>query len=275
MLGVRLVSVLFFTLPAVAGLTAHATPVEAESKDCRAKPGTSAPPGSNWHYRVDRVSQRRCWFLSSDDPRVHTPVGRTNSLGHRESGGTTVADIKQQSVADREAGAEEDPRLESVALDQTDQELAAPVSDASTPQALAPHKVLTMHAQPRAGKQNVGPGTDFDLILLSGALATTLLIAGGAFQAVGQIQRLLCNRAKTNGYYGPFSTPSDPAWLPLKDGGGTASRDAIAETLIYVPGAGATTVPQSREDNLAGLGLDGAANLHRDRSNRLLLSLLR
>src|ERR1700689_2701349 len=116
MLGVRLVLVLIFTLPAVAGLTAHATPFEAESKDCRAKPATSAPPGSNWHYRVDRVSQHRCWFLSSDDPKVHTSLGRTNSLGHRESSGTTAADIKQQSVADREAGAEDAPRLESVAL---------------------------------------------------------------------------------------------------------------------------------------------------------------
>jgi hypothetical protein len=156
-----------------------------------------------------------------------------------------------------------------------DQELAEPVSDASTPQAVAPHKVLTMHAQPRAGKQSAGPGTDFDLILLSGALATTLLIAGGAFQAVGQIQRLLCNRAKTKGYYGPFSTPRDVARLPLNDAGGTASWEAKAETLIYVSSAEPTTVPQSREDNLAGLDLDGAANLHRDRSNKLLLSLLR
>jgi hypothetical protein len=268
MLGVRLVSVLFLTLPTVAVLTVHATPVKAESKDCRGKPGASAPPGSNWHYRVDRVSQRRCWFLSSDDPRVHAAAGRTNSLANREPSGSTAGAVKQQPVADRDEGTD-DPRLESVAFlrDQTDQELATPASDASPPQAVPPHKVFTMsHASTRAGKQSAGPETDFNLILLSGALATTLLIAGGAFKAVGQIQRLLCNRAKTNGYYGH---------LPLNGVGGTASPDALAETLIYVSGAGATTVPRSREDNLASLDLDGAANLHRDRSNKLLHSLLR
>jgi hypothetical protein len=276
MLGVRLVSVLFITLPTVAVLTVHATPVEAESKDCRAKPGTSAPPGSNWHYRVDRVGQRRCWFLSSDDPRVHTLVGRTNSLAHREPSGTTAADIKQQSVADREAGAEEDPRSVSVALlhDQMDQELAEPVSDASTPQALAPHKVLTTHAQPRAAKQSVGPGTDLDLIFLFGALATTLLIAGGAFQAVGQIQRILFNRNKIKEYCAPFPPQGDVAQVPLNDTSRKSYSDAMAETLIFVSGAGPTTVPQSREDNLTGLDL-GAPNLHRARSSRLLLSLLR
>jgi len=274
MLGLRLFSVVFFLVPTVAVLTAQATPFEAGSEDCRAKPGPSAPPGSNWHYRVDRVSQRRCWFLSSNDPRVHTRPA--NSLSSRELSDTTAADSKQQSVVDREAAAEDAPRLEALALlrDQTDQEFAASASDASASQALAPHKVLTVsHAQPRAGRQSGGPGTDIDLIFLAGALATTLLIAGGAFQAVGQIQRILFNRNKIKEYCALFQ--GDVAQVPLNYAGGRAFWDATADTLIYVPGAGPTTVPQSREDNLAGLDLDGAPNLHIDRSHKLLLSLLR
>jgi hypothetical protein len=35
--------------------------------DCLAAPNSHAPQGSHWHYRTDRVKQRKCWYLRSQD----------------------------------------------------------------------------------------------------------------------------------------------------------------------------------------------------------------
>jgi hypothetical protein len=40
----------------------------AEPNGCRTKPGSSAPPGTHWLYRVNPLDNQRCWFLS--DKRV-------------------------------------------------------------------------------------------------------------------------------------------------------------------------------------------------------------
>src|SRR6516164_6539454 len=31
--------------------------------DCLAAPNSAAPPGSHWHYRLDRATQRKCWYV--------------------------------------------------------------------------------------------------------------------------------------------------------------------------------------------------------------------
>jgi hypothetical protein len=39
--------------------------------DCLAGPNTTAPQGSHWYYRVDRLSHRECWYLGPER-RTHT-----------------------------------------------------------------------------------------------------------------------------------------------------------------------------------------------------------
>ena len=34
------------------------------AEECLAAPKGSAPQGSHWHYRTDRATQRKCWFLA-------------------------------------------------------------------------------------------------------------------------------------------------------------------------------------------------------------------
>jgi hypothetical protein len=83
--------------------------------------------------------------------------------------------------------------------------LAAPQFDALTSGGLAPHKVTTIsYAGPRsdapttggqhvdamhAGERSLARGANVELVFLSGAFATALLVAGGAFQVVGRIHR--------------------------------------------------------------------------------------
>jgi hypothetical protein len=206
----KLFPAVFLVIPAAAVLMTHATLVEAAPDECRAKPGASAPTGFHWYYRVDRVNQRRCWFLSSGDLRTR----QSSSLGRRELISHSVeAGIAQQSELDDKIVAEpprqivaEPPRQEPVILpdEPTQRELAAPEFDALAAEGLVPHKVTTMsYVQPHAGEQSLGRGTNPDLVFLCGALATALLVAGAAFQVVGRIQQSPKARR-------PYPTPDQP-----------------------------------------------------------------
>jgi hypothetical protein len=111
------------------------------------------------------------------------------------------AEIVEQSELDEKA------RQGSTVLpnEQTLRELAAPQFDALTSAGLVTHKVTTIsHAPPRigaptargqhvdamrAGEQSSARGANVDFVFLSGAFATALLVAGGAFQVVGRIHQ--------------------------------------------------------------------------------------
>jgi hypothetical protein len=188
MFGRRLFLAAFFIMPAIAVLMTQSTIVEAASEECRAKPDSSAPTGSNhWYYRVDRVNQRRCWFLSSGDSRVR----HTSSLKRRDLiGGSTDPEIEEQSKLDDRTVAGPTSRQET-----TDGrmrgESAVSELDSVTPENLVPHKVTSISfVLPRVGEQNLRPGTKFDLVFLCGALAIGLLIAGGVVQVIDRVRRL-------------------------------------------------------------------------------------
>jgi hypothetical protein len=51
------------------GLTVSGSSVRA-ADDCVAKPNAQAPQGGHWYYRTDRVNNRKCWYLRSDDGQV-------------------------------------------------------------------------------------------------------------------------------------------------------------------------------------------------------------
>src|SRR5215813_792411 len=48
-------------LMAGVGVTVQAKFGRAD--DCLAAPNSAAPPGSYWHYRLDRATQRKCWYV--------------------------------------------------------------------------------------------------------------------------------------------------------------------------------------------------------------------
>jgi hypothetical protein len=53
---------------AVAGLTLAAIPeTSARADDCLAAPDRQAEQGSQWRYRIDRATNRHCWYVKSDD----------------------------------------------------------------------------------------------------------------------------------------------------------------------------------------------------------------
>jgi hypothetical protein len=62
-------------------LTLNASVAESVSDECRARPGSSAAPGTYWRYRVSRPDHRRCWFLSFEPVKIrsHTRAAVSDS----------------------------------------------------------------------------------------------------------------------------------------------------------------------------------------------------
>jgi hypothetical protein len=43
---------------------------EPAADDCKTTPGSSAPAGQHWYYRVNRSDQRHCWYLGAEGTKV-------------------------------------------------------------------------------------------------------------------------------------------------------------------------------------------------------------
>ena len=64
-------SVLTFVMFALLlGVFAQSTHGVRAAEECLSKPGSSAPPGQHWYYRVDHASGRHCWRLAPTDLRI-------------------------------------------------------------------------------------------------------------------------------------------------------------------------------------------------------------
>jgi len=60
-------------VPIVAILsTAQPSFAEPAADECKTEPGSSAPAGSHWFYRINRADQRRCWFLGPENMKVRS-----------------------------------------------------------------------------------------------------------------------------------------------------------------------------------------------------------
>jgi hypothetical protein len=52
--------------------TAQPSLAEPAADECKTVPGSSAPSGSHWYYRISRADQRRCWFLGPEGMKVRS-----------------------------------------------------------------------------------------------------------------------------------------------------------------------------------------------------------
>jgi hypothetical protein len=71
-------AILFMPLGTVL-VTAQTSLAEPAADECKTKPGSSAPPGSHWYYRINRTDQRRCWFLGPEGAKVRSQARETPS----------------------------------------------------------------------------------------------------------------------------------------------------------------------------------------------------
>ena len=53
-------------LVAALALSVRSSWAERAADTCIVKPSGTAPQGSHWYYRMDRVANRRCWYLGPE-----------------------------------------------------------------------------------------------------------------------------------------------------------------------------------------------------------------
>jgi len=73
-----IVSAILVVLPVTVFLGAQAS--LANPNGCRSKPGSSAPPGAHWSYRLNRPDNERCWFLSRKGMKARLHARNGTSL---------------------------------------------------------------------------------------------------------------------------------------------------------------------------------------------------
>lgn len=119
----RILLAIFIGLPVTVLLTLNASVADSASDKCRARPGSSAAPGTHWSYRVSRPDHRRCWFLSFEPVKIrsHTRAAESdsatsNATSEREAAGTIPSrPASAPTVSLREAVAEAAPAASALA----------------------------------------------------------------------------------------------------------------------------------------------------------------
>src|SRR5260370_21040126 len=82
-------------------LTSHASIAGSTADECRTTPGTAAPSGLHWYYRVDRTNNRHCWYLHAQGLQTHSQTNGTsrdsqdeNAAAQAGLGPTRIATIQ-------------------------------------------------------------------------------------------------------------------------------------------------------------------------------------
>jgi hypothetical protein len=73
-----ILTVFLVLMPATIVLTSHASIAESTADECRTRPGTSAPSGLHWYYRVDQTNNRHCWYLHAQGMQTHSLTNGTS-----------------------------------------------------------------------------------------------------------------------------------------------------------------------------------------------------
>ena len=68
--GTKILSAFLIMVPATILLTTEATLGEPAAEQCKASPGGAAPRGMHWYYRVNRATNKHCWYLGPGGAHV-------------------------------------------------------------------------------------------------------------------------------------------------------------------------------------------------------------
>ena len=200
MLKHRLMRALLLGVPATAVLSMTTSVVQA-AEECRQKPGSTAPSGSRWLYRINGADHRYCWFLSSNTAITHShPTHRYRHL----IGDPDAARQDQQSESDPAYAPTDNTDVDVASKLPVTSQGASPSIERSSDD-LIPRSVPTIvYKLPPAGVQTVKEPTvptqsvrtvtpaatsKSNVALLAGAAIAGLCFAGGVFHFTRRVHR--------------------------------------------------------------------------------------
>jgi hypothetical protein len=97
--------------------------------ECLATPNSPSPPGSHWYYRLERPSQRKCWYLGPEGREVHATSSKRVAVAK-----TAAADVKAKPTVPTDSPS---ASLEAQSTNLSVSRKAAPSHDTSAADAQA------------------------------------------------------------------------------------------------------------------------------------------
>ena len=199
------------------------------AEECRMKPGSTAPSGSRWLYRINRTDHRHCWFLSSKAVGAHSQVSRRYRL---LAGDPDAASQDQQRDSDLQATSAPTNKTDDVAAKPPVAPQATMPAIEQSSENLVSHSVLTIVYRPppptaqtaleptvgaaRAQSRTPAGGGKSNVVLLAGAAVLGLLFAAVAFHVTRHIHLRSRTRAMADqqGARGPVAVRLSVATKP-------------------------------------------------------------
>jgi hypothetical protein len=85
MAGMKILSAILIMVPATVLLTAEVSFGEPAAEPCKASPGGAAPRGMHWYYRIDRATNKHCWYIGPvGHLKSHSATAASDSLPARK-----------------------------------------------------------------------------------------------------------------------------------------------------------------------------------------------
>ena len=98
----KFVSAIFASVLAGASLGGVANDAARAADDCLAAPKNETPEGSHWYYRIDRATQRHCWYLRAEGEKLSQTAPADSSATAKPAASIAPSPM-QPSVADARA----------------------------------------------------------------------------------------------------------------------------------------------------------------------------
>ena len=98
----KFVSAVFASALAGASLAGVANDAARAADDCLIAPKGETPDGSHWYYRIERGTQRHCWYLRAEGEKL-SQTAPPNSSATAEPAASMAPSPMQRSVADARA----------------------------------------------------------------------------------------------------------------------------------------------------------------------------
>jgi len=92
--------------------------VSHAADDCLTKPNAAPPQGKHWYYRIDRITQRKCWFLDLEGEKVRLRVHQPATV-IRSAATAKVVTPKRRDAAPVESTPVKSTLIESTPLQST------------------------------------------------------------------------------------------------------------------------------------------------------------
>jgi hypothetical protein len=158
---------------ALTGIILSGSPTRA-GEECLAAPNSSAPPGSHWFYHLDRSTQRKCWYVRTEDQQAHAESTKNQPAATSSA----VATGERTSVSRQTERAQTHPAAIS---DQIEAE--ASVSDKPEPTEIAAPAISATDEQPTSSDKPELPPTPSPPVVSGPELSASVVEKSGAASA--------------------------------------------------------------------------------------------